>query len=443
MKRKLSHNKPEGHDVRQCSFDFVSSQNETTCPSAAAGSPADGRVVNNVSTENYPSQINHKSMAESVTRHTLISSIDKIELLTCGVDSLDVGFYVLWGDNWGELRKEFDERKSCAKGTEGCRIDIAGVRPHIFYAGGKAPNYRYHVRFPEYHCFISITQSASRSPNIYVSFTSEAIHWEYSEVELIERVTQDIESLGGTVINHKISRCDLYADFRIPGGLSLDFLNSSRVGKAQHTSHFMKGDSLETFYVGEKSSPLELRIYNKSVEIKKKGTEERWMLVWFTDNVEDVWRIEFQIRRQVLKQYGINTIDDLRNQKADMWKYASGEWFSLRYRDDENQTRCRVHEFWEKVQSCAQSLGLEKGTRRNYEKKGAIFINWYLQRFINLLISCGALLTDDDPESCMMKIYKRSLPLLNKEEFREKVRKKSVEYGVSITNEVSRGNCND
>ena len=31
-------------------------------------------------------------MAESVTRHALISDTDNIEYLTCGIDSLDVGF---------------------------------------------------------------------------------------------------------------------------------------------------------------------------------------------------------------------------------------------------------------------------------------------------------------------------------------------------------------
>jgi hypothetical protein len=70
-------------------------------------------------------------------------------------------------------------------------------------AGGKAPNYRYHVRFPEYHCFIAITQIAKQSPNVYVSFTSEALHWELSERELIELVIRDIESLGGFVAEHK------------------------------------------------------------------------------------------------------------------------------------------------------------------------------------------------------------------------------------------------
>jgi hypothetical protein len=149
------------------------------------------------------------------------------------------------------------------------------------------------------------------------------------------------------------------------------------VGKAQHTSQFMNGDLLETFYAGNKSSPIQLRIYDKEKEIKKKGTEERWLLIWFVDDSKDVWRIEFQIRRPVLKQYRINSINDLRNQKADLWKYVTGEWFSLRCRDDENQTRRKIHEFWKKIQSCVEYFGSEEGTKRKYEKKKELLISLY------------------------------------------------------------------
>jgi len=45
--------------------------------------------------------------------------------------------------------------------------------------------------------FIAISQSEDISPNVYVSFTSESLHWEMSEQELIDLVTQDIASLGG------------------------------------------------------------------------------------------------------------------------------------------------------------------------------------------------------------------------------------------------------
>jgi hypothetical protein len=256
MKEETSHKNPEKHDEREYSLNSVSSQNETICPSAAAGGPADGQIGNYLSEEISNIPDSSKSTMKFVTHGALISDADKIEYLTCGIDSLDVGFYVDWGSNWDELKKEFDNHKSDAQGTEGNLIDISGVRPHIFYAGGKAPNYRYHVKFPEYHCYIAISKSTRLSPNVYVSFTSEAIHWELSEVELIELVNQDVESLGGSVIQHKISRCDLYADFRMPGGLSLEFLRSHMVGKAQHTSHYMDGDLLETFYAGNKSSPI-------------------------------------------------------------------------------------------------------------------------------------------------------------------------------------------
>ena len=380
----------------------------------------------------------NKSMAESVTRHTLISHIDNIEYLACGVDTLDVGFYVLWGDNWEELRQKFDVFKTAAQRTAGNSIDIEGVRPHIFLPGGKAPNYRYQLKFPEYLCSIAITQSATQSPNVYISFTSEALHWEYSELELIELVTRDIEAFGGHVIEHKISRCDLYADFRIPSGLSSEFIESHMVRKATHTSQFMNRDLLETFYVGQKSSPLQLRIYNKEKEIKKKGNAERWLLIWSTDDARDVWRIEFQIRRQVLNQYWIDTIDDLKSKKADLWKYLTGSWFSLRCLDDENQARRTIHQFWEKVQGCIVFFGSESGAKRKYEKKKAISMRWHLSRIVNLLITCAAITKDYDPGSCWLDVSNRFIPFLDKEDFSERARKKSIELGIPIENKVKK-----
>lgn len=384
-----------------------------------------------------------ESMAESVTRHALISQIDNIECLTCGIDTLDVGFYVAWGDNWESIRQKFDNCKDNAQGTEGNIIDVEGIRPHIFYPGGKAPNYRYHVKFSEYHCFISIIQSAKHSPNIYVSFTSEALHWELSEKELIDLVAMDIESLGGNVFQHKISRCDLYADFRIPSGISLDFVRRHKVGKAQKTNQYMDGDFLETFYVGEKNSPIQLRLYNKSVKIKQDGSAERWLLIWFTDDPENVWRIEFQIRRQVLKQYAINTIYDLLNQKADLWKYMTSEWFSLRCLDNENQSRRTIHEFWVKVQGCVQHFGDESGSKRIYDKKKARTINWHVKRIENLLISCAAIKNNYNPKSCLKEVSSHLLLSINQQEFKEKARTKSIEMGIEIESENKNENIMD
>jgi hypothetical protein len=435
MKEETSHKNPEKHDERECFVNSVSSQNEAPCPSAAAPTPADGQGVNNVSTEIYPIQNNDRSMAESVTRHTLISRVEFIDVLTCGVDSLDVGFYVEWNSNWATQRDQFDKRKANSQGTEGLLIEESGIRPHIFYTGGKAPNYRYHIKFPECDCYIAITQKAVNSPNVYVSFTSEALHWELSERELIELLKQDIESFGGVVMFHKISRCDLYADFKIPGGLNLDFLRSHKVGKAKKTSHFMNGEKLETFYIGDKGAQLMMRIYDKGVKIKKDGTEARWLLIWFIDDPQDVWRIEAQIRRRILDQYHINTIEDLHKKKADLWKEITGDWITLRYPDNENQSRRTVHEFWQLVQECTKLFGSTTGAERQYEKIKAMKIDWHISRIANHFVSCSAILRDYNFESIIQKINSKILIKLDFNTFIEKVKKKSIELGITFSSD--------
>jgi hypothetical protein len=435
MKKKTKHKNLEKHDESECAGNYFSAQQTSACPSAAAREPADGQGVNDVYENGCHTHDSGKSMAEFITCHTLISPVNLIDYLTCGIDSLDVGFYVEWNSNWATQRDQFDKRKANAQGTEGILVEESGIRPHIFYAGGKAPNYRYHLKFPECDCYIAITQKAFNSPNVYVSFTSEALHWELSERELIQLLEKDIESFGGVVLFHKISRCDLYADFKIPGGLNLDFLRSHKVGKARKTSHFMNGEKLETFYIGDKGAPLMMRIYDKGVKIKKDGTEARWLLIWFIDDPQDVWRIEAQIRRKILKEYNINTIEDLHKKKADLWKDITDDWITLRYPDNKNQSRRTVHEFWKLVQDCSKLFGSSTGAKRQYEKIKAMKIDWHISRIANHFVSCSAILKDYNFESIIQKVNSKILVKLDFDTFIEKVKKKSIELGITFSSD--------
>jgi len=368
-------------------------------------------------------------MAESVTRHAQISQGTPVNL-ACGIDTLDIGFYVYWDSRWDELLRLFDERKLKAQGTDGLLIEVSPMRSHMFLPGGKAPNYRYHVVYPEYHCFIAISSKPKNSPNVFVSFTSEALHWELSERELIDMVRQDIEAMGGKVESHKISRCDLYSDFKIPGGLSLGFIQNHMVGRNDKTYQFMQGNDLETFYVGGKRSDIKIRIYDKGKEVKKSGSEERWLALWFIDDHQDVWRVEAQIRRPILKQFIIDTIDDLLKKKADLWRYVTEDWFSLRNQDNENPSRRTVHELWKKVQDCSEIFGSQVGAKRRYVKRKRGYIDWYVKRIAALYRACAAILKIHDPKSCLQKVGKRVLFFLDRPDFLETVKRKSIELGV-------------
>lgn len=119
-----------------------------------------------------------------------------------------------------------------------------------------------------------------------------------------------------------------------------------------------EGDQLQTFYVGAKSSPIQIRIYDKGVEIRKYGTKLWFSVVWGIEDFTRVWRIEYQLRRPTLKSFRIDSPDDLLNKSGALWKYLTEQWFSLRLPDNETTTRRTVHPFWKDVQAVAHQFGI-------------------------------------------------------------------------------------
>jgi len=73
------------------------------------------------------------------------------------------------------------------------------------------------------------------------------------------------------------------------------------------------GYELETYYVGKK--PFLLRIYNKLKELEqgseiKKELMHNYFIVNGLDTRKSVFNVEFELHREFLKQYGIDTIED-------------------------------------------------------------------------------------------------------------------------------------
>ena len=196
---------------------------------------------------------------------------------------------------------------------------------------------------PGYHLYIGRSALPQRqTPNVYASCNSQSL-WSLSPTDAVALITHEIADLGGRVVGVKPSRCDMTADFEIPGGLSLDFLLSHRVPHQVKHDHHMSGDALETFYHGAKSSPIQLRIYDKALEVARGGTKWWFYKLWGVSLDAAVWRVEFQLRRPILKQFGIHSLDDLSSRAGSLWRYLTAEWCSLRLPDDSNVTRRTVH----------------------------------------------------------------------------------------------------
>jgi hypothetical protein len=123
-----------------------------------------------------------------------------------------------------------------------------------------------------------------------------------------------------------------------------------------------------------------MRVYDKVAEIRESSFK-----VWFYDIwgvQEDVWRVEWQARKEMLRRFGIRTLVDLRERQGDLLRYLAQEHDTLRVPNgDSNRSRWPLHPLWTELQRYIALIeGL--GVYREIDPQAAI-----RQRLARLAIS--------------------------------------------------------
>jgi hypothetical protein len=329
-----------------------------------------------VSQENTP-----LDLAVSVTRQVQISGPVSWEHLVCGVDTLDLGLHVGWGNDWPRLDSALAEGKKAAETTIGIAWQFGRSAECLIRPNGKPPMYRYHLQSADFNLFIGQRPFPKEgTPNVFASILAKSL-WKRGVAAAVEHLIAFVESLGGRIQACKVSRVDLAADFHIPGGLNSDFLLRCRVAKSSAYRVFADGDHLETFYIGSPGAAVLARIYDKSREVL---SDPHQIKMWFFEDVwkrkpgKDIWRVEFQLRREILRELQCDTFADLVERASGVWKYLTEDWLTLRLLDNENVSRRTINQWWSAVQEVGGDFGGSLAVTREYAKGGEAPADWYI-----------------------------------------------------------------
>jgi hypothetical protein len=92
------------------------------------------------------------------------------------------------------------------------------------------------------------------------------------------------------------------------------------------------------------------RLYNKLLQAKKIGSDYLlglWREAGRNDD-EPVWRMEFQIKRDVLAQMQIAPLSSVLTNLDGLWSYATTDWLRLAIPQESDQTRSRwpINPLW-------------------------------------------------------------------------------------------------
>jgi len=95
------------------------------------------------------------------------------------------------------------------------------------------------------------------------------------------------------------------------------------------------------------------RIYNKELEIHQQS-RKFWMFdIWGISKApkdSKIIRVEFQIRREVIKELGLDTVNDLFDKIAGLWNYCTEKWLKFQARPGKHHTQRTTLPWWEVVQ---------------------------------------------------------------------------------------------
>lgn len=279
-----------------------------------------------------------------------ISDVD-IRVLRVGIDSLYLSFQ---GEIYPAVDHDFTILKHLAQSRDKrdkaqAQIEIHG---HLFEVSDKGQRsdaqsgFAYVLEDNDYRIAVS-AGSSTRMPLAWVKISSECLTLKGVKPTVDELIK--IISEIGDAMSPTVSRVDICADFQT----KFDFDSIQRIAwvtRARDKDSYSEYDKLTGWVVG-KGSSISMRLYDKVAEIVKSGKAyliDLWLSNGWDTNTP-VWRLELQVKREVLSQLGVISFEKMMDSLGGIWGYGFQTWLrlSISQPGDSNRARWPTHPIWE------------------------------------------------------------------------------------------------
>lgn len=265
--------------------------------------------------------------------------------LRWGVDSLYLSFE---GELQADVERQLKDLKALAQSAEEHEQAHAQypIGDHLFEVHDKGAGMFPYV-LDDAAFRLQLARRNTRLPMAYVKVSAGYLaHKRPLDVE--DDLQLLLGEIGALTDSAKVSRIDLYVDFVCNVSME-SWLREAWVTRASSISAYAVDGVFSGWAIGQ-GGVMSCRLYDKTLEIEKSKkyylhplwAERGWQVG------EQVWRLEFQFRREVLTQKGLSYLFDVLNHLNGLWSYATTEWLRLTLPNPDDQTRSRwpIHPLW-------------------------------------------------------------------------------------------------
>lgn len=366
--------------------------------------------------------------------------------LAKGLDRLKFGFYVEFEDlQFFDVLAETKQAAQDLREPVSMSFGLGDNFVYLVHANGRKGGYNFHLSRADVNIFISTRKDWMHTPNVWVDIGSSSC-WSPGYHEVITHVSRLLRRVKGKIHKNSVSEVHICVDLQ----QNIDDLQLHQfnrwITRANDFNTYFKREKLAGVtlqQVGASSFSLSdppivedsgielgqgdfmLRIYDKVLEISRNGSKSiLFSSIWGQEkfNSVPVTRTEFQLRKRVLKEFKIRTLEQLFRNLSNLWHYCTHDWarFCSETFDRENrhQDRAKIHPFWEKLQEVDWSFpasGIQR-TRVRANKDESQLSKMVLGCAASIAVINGCKTADPDLiyEIVSKKIY-RDIILLHKQ----------------------------
>ncbi|HSI96510.1 MAG: replication initiation factor [Methylophilaceae bacterium] len=273
--------------------------------------------------------------------------------LRWGIDSLYLSFP---GELFSSQETRIIELKKLAqadhiKDQAFAQLELGG---HLFEVKDKGAKFFPYIL--EDNCFrIQLSKASSKAmPMAYVKIASEYLTHK-PVLEIVDDLRSVLGLLGNTNYMPNVSRLDLFVDFASSYSIE-SWDRHAWVTRAKTVNQYAVSGEFSGWSIGMGSESMMSRLYNKLLEIaasNKAYLVPLWQEAgWVPEQDGDVWRLEFEFKRDILSQFEIQPLSAALSNLNGLWSYAATEWLKLTLPgEDKNRSRWSVHPLWASLAS--------------------------------------------------------------------------------------------
>jgi hypothetical protein len=358
------------------------------------------------------------------------------------LDFLKVSLWLNWHSS--DFFQELESLKEFVQTTENSTIPYhipGGFDWNLHRTGTSRYNYR--LTSGDITLLFNTRKSDGVVPTARLEIGSLSC-WSPGFFPIYERIIRWLQVLDASVVRESVSEVHLAADFIGTDINSLNIENEDRWVSRVHKFNIHK-DRRKLSGITMGKGDIMLRIYDKVLELKTSThKQDVFADVWGVDTFDQlpVTRVEYQLRREVLKQFEnkVESVKSLLFSLQALWKYCTVSWSRFcegAINRNHNQSKAINSKFWESVSSLNWSGVHEIERKKRRQNKSLDQIRANLR---GLAMSAGAF-ENAHPEDLdhiigvAQKFIQDDLTKLYKDDlytFAERMKRKRNEIYVNI-----------